>query len=100
MQNEQTFSSFYSSSENEGKDQQLWQIAKKRAAFKISLLMYILVNCFLVAVWYFTSHRGGFWPMWPILGWGIGVVLQYFGAYHQQNLFSAEQEYEKLKNQN
>jgi hypothetical protein len=80
-------------------DKQLWEMAKQRAAFKGSLTAYFLVNTFLVVVWYITSGRGGkyFWPIWPILGWGLGITIQYLNAYHGSKFFSAEKEYEKLK---
>jgi membrane-bound metal-dependent hydrolase YbcI (DUF457 family) len=82
------------------KDQQLWETAKQRAAFKRNLAAYFLVNTFLVCVWYFTNGgrlSGHFWPLWPILGWGFGLALQYVGAYHGSNYFSVEKEYEDLK---
>lgn len=82
------------------KDNELWQIAKRRAAFKISAFSYVSVNCLLVAIWFFTAGPASyFWPVWPILGWGIGVASQYFHAYHGSYLFSTQKEYEKLKNQ-
>lgn len=80
------------------KDEQLWEIAKKRAGFKTSLASYFFVNSFLVAIWFFSSgHNAYFWPIWPMLGWGLGLAFQYYGAYHGTRVFSAEQEYEKLK---
>ena len=80
-------------------DDVLWKIAKKRASFKWSLTSYIIVNTFLVGVWYFTSGRYSyFWPIWPMLGWGIGVAMHYFDAYHGNNVFSVQKEYDKLKN--
>lgn len=81
------------------RDELLWQLAKKRAAFKVSLSTYLAVNTLLIAIWYFTSGVGSyFWPVWSILGWGLGVTMQYLDAYHGQKLFSTEREYEKLKN--
>ncbi|MCU0334753.1 MAG: 2TM domain-containing protein [Chitinophagaceae bacterium] len=80
-------------------DQQLWEIARQRAAFKKNLVAYVLVNLFLVGVWYFSNggnHRY-FWPIWPILGWGLGLAIQYASAYHGNRLFSAEKEYDQLK---
>lgn len=57
----------------------LWQIAKRRAGFKWSVTSYFSVNCLLVAIWYFTSGPDSyFWPVWPILGWGLGIAIQYF----------------------
>lgn len=83
------------------KDEALWQIAKKRAAFKKHLVSYFLVNCLLIAIWMLGSYKSAemnyFWPIWPILGWGIGLGFSYADAYHTNNLFSTEKEYEKLK---
>jgi hypothetical protein len=36
---------------------------------------YVAVNAFLVVLWAVTG-RGSFWPIWPILGWGIGLGFQ------------------------
>ncbi len=35
--------------------------------------MYVAVNSLLILIWAMTSG-GYFWPVWPILGWGIGVA--------------------------
>jgi hypothetical protein len=83
---------------NDQRDEQIWRIAKKRAAFKNSLIAYVIVNTFLVAVWYFTSGSGlPFWPRWPIFGWGLAMLFQYFDAYHGGALFSAQEEYQRLR---
>jgi len=34
---------------------------------------YVSVSVMLVAIWALTG-AGYFWPVWPILGWGIGVL--------------------------
>lgn len=79
-------------------DDQLWQIAKARVGFRWSILSYILLNTFMVLIWYFTSGPGSyFWPMWSMLGWGIGIAFQYFQAYHGNKLTSTQDEYDKLK---
>lgn len=36
---------------------------------------YVAVNAFLVVPQAVTG-RGSFWPIWPILGWGIGLGFQ------------------------
>ena len=98
MQNETTI---YDPQNNAAPDDNgLWMIAKRRAAFKISAFSYLSVNCMLIAIWYFTSGAGSyFWPVWSLLGWGIGIATQYFHAYHGYHLFSVQKEYEKLKQQ-
>jgi class 3 adenylate cyclase len=45
-----------------------------RQSFKIHLTVYLLVNLFLIGIWA-ASGGGYFWPVWPILGWGLGVAL-------------------------
>lgn len=87
----------------ENKDQELWNIAKKRVAFKKHLATYIIMNGFFWAVWWFTQGELGMnftstpWPVWPGLGWGIGVAFNYYGAYHSGNANDIQKEYEKLK---
>jgi hypothetical protein len=49
--------------------------SRRRQAFYRNLASYLSVNALLVGVWAF-SGRGYFWPIWVILGWGIGVVGQ------------------------
>lgn len=39
---------------------------------RIHLAVYVVVNVMLIGIWA-ASGGGYFWPVWPILGWGIGV---------------------------
>jgi 2TM domain len=85
------------------KDSALWEIAKKRAGFKKSIVVYLIVNTFLWILWFFTgdNYSNGNqipWPVWPMFGWGIGLAFQYVGAYVSPNTISVENEYQKLKN--
>jgi 2TM domain len=87
----------------EKKDPRLWAIAQQRASFKSNLVAYIIVISFLWILWSFTgSHHGGGlpWPVWPMLGWGVGLAFHYSAAYINPKKDMAEREYEKLKNQN
>jgi hypothetical protein len=44
------------------------------------------------------DHTGGRpWPLWATLGWGIGIVFHYMGAYVFPRENSVEKEFEKLK---
>ncbi len=43
-------------------------------SFKTHLTVYSLVNLFLIGIWA-ASGGGYFWPIWPILGWGIALAL-------------------------
>ena len=84
------------------KDDRLWRTAQRRAEFKKSVFSYIIVNTFSWSVWWFTTGRqSGFngypWPIWVMLGWGLGLGMQYFKAYNGDKDSLTEQEYEKLK---
>ena len=87
------------------RDEKLWKLAKKRARFKSSLITYILVNIFFWVIWYFTDHDHTIgvnnipWPIWPTLGWGLGIAFEYADAYIFPKSNGAEREYEKLKGQ-
>jgi hypothetical protein len=62
---------------------------KKQRDFKGHLLVYVLVNTFLVVIWAMTNPDGFFWPVFPIVGWGIGVVLNAWDVY-QHDEFTDE----------
>jgi class 3 adenylate cyclase len=42
------------------------------ASVRTHLAIYVVVNVMLVGIWA-ASGGGYFWPIWSILGWGIGV---------------------------
>jgi len=56
--------------------------AEKRVNQRMALLShigsYIIVNGFLVLIWAITGRDGGFWPMWVMIGWGIGLAFHIF----------------------
>ena len=85
----------------EGKDPQLWEQAQRRVSFKYHLGTYVIINGFLWILWYLTGeHRGesGWpWPLWPTLGWGIGLAFHFVGAYVFPRSNSVDREYDKLK---
>jgi len=63
---------------------------RKRRDFYGHLVVYAVVNGFLVAIWAVTTPHGFFWPVFPLLGWGIGVVLNAWDVY-RNDTFSEEQ---------
>ena len=42
-------------------------------SFRTHLTFYLLVNVFLIGIWA-ASGAGYFWPIWPMLGWGIALA--------------------------
>jgi hypothetical protein len=55
--------------------------AKARAAFQRHLFTYLWVNGLLVVIWALTNFGEYFWPVWPMLGWGIGLASHAFAVY-------------------
>lgn len=45
---------------------------RDRRGLQAHTLAYVMLNIFLVAVWAGTGG-GIFWPLFPLLGWGIGL---------------------------
>ena len=59
---------------------------KKRRDFYGHILVYVLVNAFLVVIWALTSGPGSFfWPVFILVGWGIGVVMNAWDVYVGQD---------------
>ena len=53
---------------------------KDRRDFRSHLSVYLVVNVLLVAIWA-LSGAGYFWPIWAMLGWGVGLVFHWWDAY-------------------
>ena len=47
---------------------------KDKRDLKAHVLAYVMVNLLLVGIWA-ASGAGFFWPVFPILGWGIGIAF-------------------------
>ena len=55
---------------------------KAQEEFKRFALTWIGLSVMFVVIWWFSSGAGSyFWPVWPILGVGIGVAFSGWGAY-------------------
>jgi hypothetical protein len=48
---------------------------QKRSDFWLHFTGYVIFNAALVVVWLTMGGDGLFWPIFPILGWGIGVIF-------------------------
>ena len=62
---------------------------EEKRDFRTHVVTYVVVNAFLVGIWAVT---GGdyFWPVWPILGWGIGLVLHAWSVFGQRPISDAD----------
>jgi uncharacterized membrane protein len=69
--------------------QQAVESLRKKAEFQTHVLAYVVVNILLVIIWAATG-ADFFWPVFPIAGWGIGIVFHAWDAYGR-NVPSEEQ---------
>ncbi len=60
-------------------EEQIYELAKKRVeekrGFFTHLTVYVLVNIMLILIWLFASGRGFPWFIFPLGGWGIGIIV-------------------------
>lgn len=81
-------------------EEKLYEEAEARVNFRSHARVYIIINVLIWAFWYFTrakeGYYDGFWPIYPTLGWGIGLFSHYMGVY-KDNRNAIEREVEKIK---
>lgn len=63
---------------------------KKKRDFQTHLVVYVAVNAMLVGIWFVTGADGIFWPIFPILGWGIGLVANAWDVYGRRPITEDE----------
>jgi hypothetical protein len=53
----------------------------------------------VIAIWYFVTRDFFPWFIFPLFGWGIGIVANYIEAFRGKAYTErlAEKEYQKLK---
>jgi hypothetical protein len=69
--------------------QQALKRLKKKRGFRTHLITYVSVNTLLVVIWAVTG-ADFFWPIFPILGWGIGVLLNAWDVYGRKPISEHE----------
>ncbi|MFC1953863.1 2TM domain-containing protein [Chloroflexota bacterium] len=75
-------------------------IVEAKRKFYRDLVAYVIISTLLVFIWAFPAGRGYPWFWFPIGGWGIFIILDYFkvfvfskGGYRA----AIEKEVEKIK---
>ncbi len=80
-------------------DKELYERARQRVeeikGFYVHLTTYVLVNLGLFIINALTSP-GNWWFIWPLFGWGIGVVAHAIGTFGG-GFFGAAWEERKIK---
>ena len=62
---------------------------KKKRDFRAHVFIYVAVNAMLVVIWAVTGS-GFFWPIFPILGWGVGVAANAWDVYGRKPISEDE----------
>ena len=84
--------------------EQIYRQAEKRVAekrgFFIHLIVYIAVNILLVLIWAFAAGGGFPWFIFPLAGWGIGILFHFLGVFvfqRKPNKAAIEKEAQRIK---
>ncbi len=65
---------------------------EEKKGFFVHLTVYVVVNAIIFAVWWITMGGHGYpWFIWPLLGWGIGIVFHFLGVF----FFDRETDWER-----
>jgi hypothetical protein len=84
---------------NEQRRELAVQRLKAKNEFRTHAFVYIAVNAMLVVIWAFTGNVltasadtpvSFFWPIFPIVGWGVGVASHAYSVY-RASLYTEEQ---------
>jgi len=82
------------------------QRLKDKNDFKVHLVVFAVINAMLVTIWAFTGNvftapPGAplefFWPVFPIVGWGVGVAIHGYTVY-RGNVYTEEQIQREMRN--
>jgi phosphate/sulfate permease len=76
-------------------EEEMYKEASKRVeekkGFFVHLTVYVLVNSLLVIIWAFAAGGGYPWFVWPLGGWGIGLIMHFFSVF----VFSRKTDWER-----
>ena len=85
-------------------EEQIYEQAKKRVeekkGFYIHLTVYSIVNIGLVLLWTFATGGGFPWFVFPLGGWGIGLLFHYLFVFvfgENSDRAAIEKEAEKIR---
>lgn len=70
------------------------ELARRRLeakrAFTNHAVAYVVVNAFLIGIWFFTTPDQPFWPGWVLGGWGIGLALNAWNVYGRRPITESD----------
>ena len=85
-------------------EEQIYEQAKKRVeekrGFYSHLIAYVIVNILLILIWAFTSDNEFPWFIFPLVGWGIGLLFHFLGVFvfgGKAKISAIEKEAERIR---
>ncbi|RPH93688.1 MAG: hypothetical protein EHM72_16135 [Calditrichaeota bacterium] len=66
------------------------EIVEAKKGFYIHFIIYVIMSGVMYLVWRFT-WTGYRWYIWPILGWGVGVLFHFLAVF----FFSESSDWDK-----
>jgi len=63
---------------------------EKKRDFTTHVFFYLLVNAVLIGVWAIATPDAIFWPVFPILGWGVGVAVNAWDVFVRRPITESE----------
>lgn len=84
---------------NQESRQTAQKMAKVKVEFRIHLINYIAVVT-LLAIINLTLTPGYIWFKWPLLGWGIGIILHALSVYSSGKSFKDRMIEDEMKKEN
>lgn len=73
---------------------------EKKREFRIHLSIYLVINALLWLIWGLVYAYNGFtfpWPIFPLVGWGIGLGIHAYEAYYRRPFSQAQIEREAAR---
>jgi uncharacterized membrane protein len=63
---------------------------KDKRDLQAHMLAYLLVNATLIGIWAVVGPAWLFWPVFPLLGWGIGLVFHAWNYFYGTRITEEE----------
>ena len=70
---------------------------KARRDFWTHVFIFVVVNAALVAIWAIATPDSLFWPVFPMIGWGIGLAANAWDVFLRKPITDAEIEREEQR---
>jgi 2TM domain len=63
---------------------------EERRGFIPHLIVFLVVNAGLIMIWVMNGSDGLFWPAFPIIFWGVGLVLHAWNAFFSRPITESD----------